>query len=126
MRPVDNKTRENIISAKQRNEKRENISLWLGVSVSTVDNVWKRFIKTGSFLPTPYTGRKSTIDAKTDEEIRNTIKEHSDITIEELINKLSLPLTVSGLFRKLRRMGLSYKKNALPVKSAANGCTGKT
>ena len=110
MRPIDNKTRENIISAKKRNEKRETISLWLGISISTVDKVWKRFNETGSFLPTPYTGKKSIIDAETDARIRNTIKETPDITLEDLIYELSLPLTISGLFRKLDRMGLSYKK----------------
>ena len=110
MRPIDNKTRENIIFAKQRNEKRETISLWLGISISTVDKVWKRFKETGSFLPTPYTGRKSNIDANTDNQIREMIKRTPDITLEELIYELSLPLTVSGLFRKLDRMGLSYKK----------------
>jgi len=110
MQPIDNKTRENVILAKRRNEKRETISVWLGISISTVDKVWKRFKKTGSFLPTPYNGRKSSIDTETDEAIRNTIKETPDITLEELIEKLSLPLTISGLFRKLERMGLSYKK----------------
>ena len=125
MRPIDNKTRENIISAKQRNEKRETISLWLGISISTVDKVWRRFKVTGSFLPTPYTGKKSIIDTETDARIRNTIKETPDITLEELIYKLSLPLTISGLFRKLGRMGLSYKKNTPPIKPATLRCTGK-
>jgi transposase len=110
MRATDNKTRENIIKAKQRNEKRETIAFWLNVSVSTVDKVWKRFKETGLFLPTPYTGRKDSIDAETDEKIRDAIKAKSDITLEELIEKLSLSLTPSGLSRKLDRMDLSYKK----------------
>ena len=110
MRPTDNKTRENIIKAKQRKEKRETIALWLDVSVSTVDKVWRLFQEKGSFLPTPYTGRKSSIDIETDEKIRATIKENPDITLEELIEELSLPLTPSGLCRKLDRMGLSFKK----------------
>ena len=113
MRPTDNKTRENIILAKQRNEKRETIAFWMNVSVSNVDKVWKRFIDTGSYDPTPYTGRKSSIDALTDENIRAVINETPDITLEELISKLSLPLTVSGLCRKLDRMGFSFKKRQL-------------
>ena len=113
MKPTDNKTRENIILAKQRNEKRETIAFWLNVSVSTVDKVWRRFIDTGSYAPTPYTGRKSSIDALTDENICAAINETPDITLEELIGKLSLPLTTSGLCRKLDRMGFSFKKRQL-------------
>jgi hypothetical protein len=37
MRATDNKTRENIVLAMQRKEKRYNISLWLNVSLSTID-----------------------------------------------------------------------------------------
>ena len=120
MRPVDDKIRENIIAAKKRNEKRETIALWLGVSKSTVDKVWKRFKDTGSFSPTPYTGRKSAISTETDEKIRETIKANPSITLEELIDALSLPLTPSGLFRKLKRMGLSYKKR-LSIHQIVNG-----
>jgi transposase len=110
MQPTENKTRENIIKAKQRKEKRETIAFWLNVSVSTVDKVWRRFKDTGSFLPTPYMGRKNTTSVETDEKIRASIKENPDITLEELIDELSLPLTESGLCRKLDKMGLSYKK----------------
>jgi len=113
MRATDNKTRENIILAKQRNEKRETIAFWMNVSVSTVDKVWRRFVDTGSYMPTPYTGRKSSTDALMDEKICAVINENPDITLEELINKLSLPLTISGLCRKLDRMGFSFKKRQL-------------
>ena len=110
MRPVDNKTRENIIAAKNRSEKRETISLWLGVSISTIDKVWRRFVETGSFLATPYTGRKSNIDTETDGRILEAIRQCPDISLTELIDELSLPLSPSGLFRKLNRVDLSYKK----------------
>jgi transposase len=110
MRPVDEKTRANIIAAKQRNEKRKTIALWFGIDMSTIDRIWRRFKKTGSFSAIPYTGRRSNIDAATDDKIRETIKKYPDITLEELIEELSLPLTISVLFRKLERMNLSYKK----------------
>ena len=110
MRPTDDKTRENIILAKKRGEKREKIAYWLNVSISTVDKVWRRFIETGSYSAIPYLGRKSSLDKETDAKIRATIIEFPDITLEELIEKLSLPLTISGLSKKLNRMGISYKK----------------
>ena len=110
MKPTDDKTRENIILAKQRGEKREKIAYWLNVSISTIDKVWRRFKDTGSYSAIPYQGRKSDITKEMDYKIRATIREIPDITLEKLIEKLSLALTVSGLSRKLDKMGISYKK----------------
>jgi hypothetical protein len=39
VRATDNKTRENIVLAMQHKEKRSSISMWLNVSLSTVDKV---------------------------------------------------------------------------------------
>ncbi len=64
MKPTDDKTRENIIIAKQRGEKRERIAYWLNVSISTIDKIWRRFKETGAYSATPYLGRKSDIDTE--------------------------------------------------------------
>jgi len=37
MRATDDKTRENIVLAMQRKEKRNTIAMWLNVSLSTID-----------------------------------------------------------------------------------------
>lgn len=110
MRPTDDKTRENIILAKKRGEKREKIAYWLNVSISTIDKIWRRFKDTGSYSAIPYQGRKSDISKEMDDKIRAEISEIPDITLEKLIEKLSLTLTVSGLSRRLHKMGISYKK----------------
>ena len=110
MKPTDEKTRENIVLAKQRNEKRQTIALWLNVSISTVDKVWRRYRETGSYLAIPYTGRKSDITAEQDDLVRAKIKETPDITLERINEELKLGLTVSGLWRRMDKMGLSYKK----------------
>ena len=110
VRATDNKTRENIILAMQRKEKRSTIATWLNVSISTIDKVWHKFKKTGTYQPTPYTGRKSTLTEKQETEIRNKIQQTPDITINELIEELSLDLTESGMSRHLKAMGLTFKK----------------
>jgi len=110
VRATDNKTRENIVLAMQRKEKRSNISLWLNVSLSTIDKVWRKFRETGTYLPIPYTGRKSTLTAEQDRQIRAKITETPDITLNELREKLSLDLSESGLSLHLKKMGLSFKK----------------
>lgn len=109
-KPTDNKTRKNILDAKQRGETRKTIAMWLNISISTVDKVWKRFKDTGSIEPIPYKGRKSKITSDQEDNIKATIAEIPDITLDELIEKLSLPLNRSGLSKKIRKMGISFKK----------------
>ena len=110
MKPTEEKTRENIVQAKNRGEKRITIATWLNVSISTVDKVWRKYKETGSYLPEPYPGGKSKITPEQDEQIRKRIAEDTNITLLGLIDELSLNLTEGGLSKRLDRMGLSYKK----------------
>jgi len=110
VKPISNEMRRNIIAAKQRKETVEQIKKWLNVSESTISRIWNKFKKTGTYEPIPYTGRRSDIPPEKDNEIRAKIRERPDITASELIEELSLNLTTSGLYRRLAKMGLSYKK----------------
>ncbi len=110
MQPVSNDKREDIIAAKQRQEPVKSIKRWFNVSDSTISRIWNKYLKTGSFLPIQYTGRKSDITPEQDEQIRLKIQENCDVTIEKLILELQLNITVSGLSRRLDKMGLSLKK----------------
>ncbi len=110
MQPVSNDKRADIISAKQRQEPVKSIKRWFNVSDSTISRIWNKYLKTGSFLPIPYKGRKSDITPQQDEQIRLKIQENCDITIEKIISELQLNITVSGLSRRLEKMGLSFKK----------------
>jgi transposase len=122
MRPTPNADRENIVRAKQRGEKREAIALWFNVSVSTVDKVCRLHREKGTVAPQPYRGRiVKGIDGEK-EEIRKAIEENSDITLEEIIEKLSLRITVSGLWRRISKMGFTFKKNIIPRRAEARGC----
>jgi len=110
MQPVSNDKRADIIAAKERKESVNSIKKWFNVSDSTISRIWNKYLKTGSFMPIAYTGRKSDITPEQDEQIRLKIKENCDITIEKLIGELQLEITVSGLSRRLEKMGLSFKK----------------
>ena len=110
MKPISNDMRANIVAAKQREETVEQIKKWLNVSDSTISRIWNKFLKTGSYKPIPYTGRKSDISPEKDEEIRAKILETPDITADELIAELSLGLTTSGVYRHLAKMDLTFKK----------------
>ena len=110
MQPVSNDKRASIIAAKERGESAEAIMTWFNVSRSTVGRMWRKYKKTGSYFPVPYTGRRSDVTPETDEQIKAKIKETPDITLEQLLAELPINLTVSGLSKRLSRMGLSYKK----------------
>ena len=66
--------------------------------------------ETESIQPKARLGRKSSIDAATITRIQNAVKQQPDITLEELIDELDLPIKRSRLSVILIRMGLRFKK----------------
>jgi len=109
MKPISNEKRELLIAAKQRGEKEEDIAKWLDISKGSVGTIWRLFRKTGSFLPTAYTGRPSIITQEKTDEIQATVKKNPDITLSELIERLTLPIQKSQLSRLLISLGYTYK-----------------
>lgn len=110
MKPIGHEKRAAIIAAKQRGESEKDIIKWLNVSRSAITKIWNNYQKTNSYEPKPYAGRKSEIDDETSEKIIREISTNPDITHRELIEKLSLPLTESGLSRWLKKINLTYKE----------------
>lgn len=110
MKPTSQEKREQIVSAKQRGEKTENIILWVKVSKSTIDKVWRRYRETGNAASKPYKGSTSKITAEIEHQIRSEIDKNNDITLEELIEELELPIKKSQLSRLLISWNISYKK----------------
>ena len=110
MRATSEEKRQQIIEAKLRGEKVNIIILWTKVSKSTIDKVWKRYNETGSGRAIPYTGRKSKITPEIEHKIRAKIAERSDITLEELIEDLDLPIKKSQLSKLTIAWGLPFKK----------------
>jgi transposase len=117
LKPISNDKRLNIIEAKQRKESVENIIKWFNVSASSISRIWNKYLKTGDYSAIPYTGRKSDISKEKEDEIREYIRNHNDATLEEMIEALSINLTVSGLSRHLDKMDLSYKKRRSTLKT---------
>jgi transposase len=117
MKPISNEKRELIIEAKQRGEKERAIATWLKISKRSVGTIWKLFKDTSGFQPTKYTGRKSRLGDEKIDEIRLTVNENPDITLNELIEQLSLPIKKSQLSKLLIKLGFSYKKRLFTRKS---------
>ena len=113
MRAITCEKRELLIAAKKRGEKEEDISKWLEISVRSVSRIWKLYNETESIQPMKRLGRKSSIDEAKLEEIRSAVKKQPDLTLEELIDELELPIKKSRLAVILDQMSLSYKKNII-------------
>jgi len=116
MKPIPQEIREAIVSAKARGESADTISLWLKVSKKSVYSIVRLHKETNSVAPKPYLGKASRLTCEDIEAIRRTIQEKSDITLEELIEKLNLPIKKSRLSLLLISLKLSFKKRRFSQK----------
>ena len=121
MRAISDEKREMLVEAKLRGEKEAVIALWLKISKASVGTIWRNYRRRGSVSPIKNTGRPSRLSAEDTEAICQAVRHTPDITLSELIEKLSLPIKKSQLSRLLIRLGFRYKKNAAPKKPAEGG-----
>ena len=110
MRAISNEKRGLIIAAKARGEKEEAIALWLDVSKRSVATIWKLYRTKGDILPTKNAGRPPRLNKADIDRISSEVDHTPDITINELIEKLSLPIKKSQVSRLLIRLDLTFKK----------------
>jgi transposase len=111
---VSNEKRNDIIFHKQSGKENPVIAEFMRVCVRTVERVWSDFQATGkSETKVQNCGRKSVITAKQQGKIIAQIKETPDITLLELIEKFTLPITEGGLSKYLKKLGYSFKKRQL-------------
>jgi transposase len=73
--------------------------------------------ETNSIQPTKPSGRKSSLDEAKIEELRSVVKRQPDLTLEELIDVMELPIKKSRLAVILDGRGLSFKKRRYTQKS---------
>lgn len=125
MKPIANENRKLIIAAKERGEKPEVIAVWFSVAVSSVYNIIALHKKTNSILPKPFPGRPSRLTEEDLGKIRQAIQEKNDITLEELIEELDLPIKKTRLAEIIKGMNLPFKKNALSKRSTSQRRTRK-
>jgi transposase len=110
-RPITVEEREKIIKHKQNNENEADIARWLFVSESSVTKLWALYRKTGAYLPNyENCGRPSKLSETQIAQIKMEIKKTPDLTLLELIEKFSLPISESGLSRMFKKLGFSFKK----------------
>jgi len=112
--PLSNDLRKRIIEAKLRGETEDKIAREKEVNKSTITKLWALYRETGSYKARPnLNGRKPVLSPQQLEQITIKINEQPDIALQELIDKLNLPICVSALCRTVKnKLGFRYKKNA--------------
>jgi len=71
-------------------------------------------------------GRKPALDEAARQRLRELVRHQPDATLEELRSRLGVPLSLSTLWRTLRKLGLSFKKSPCtpPNKTAPTSSSG--
>lgn len=104
--------RERIIEARKRRVTVAELSKCYGVSERSIYELQALYRATGNIAPRTHTrGRKSSVDAEMLQRIDEAIQKAPDITLEELREKLRLPVRVSRLSQIVReKLGYTDKK----------------
>jgi transposase len=112
---LSNDLRKRIIEAKLRGDTEDKIAAEKEVSKSTVTKLWALYRETGSYeARVNLNGRKPALSRDQIEQIIRKIKEQPDITLQELVDKLNLPVCISALCRIVNnKLGYRFKKNSI-------------
>ena len=111
-KPLSDDLRKRIIDGKLRGDTEDKIASEKEVNKSTVTKLWSKYRSTGSYAPRlTLRGRKPRLSDDQLEQVRQTIVDRPDITLQELIDDFSLPVCVSALSRTVRfKLGFRFKK----------------
>ena len=110
MKPISVDIRRCVVSAKLRKETNPTIIKWLNLGNNTINKIWRQYRDTGSVDPKPYTGRLSKLTEEMKVAVFDLIKQQSDVTLENIIETLKLPIKKSQLSKWLNKVGLTLKK----------------
>ena len=112
-KPLSNDLRKRIIEAKLRGDTEGKIATEKEVNKSTITKLWALYRETGSYEARPNPrGKKPALSTNQLNQITQKINEQPDITLQELIDELRLPVCVSALCRTVNnKLDLRFKKN---------------
>jgi transposase len=113
MRAIPFPTRQRIIHLYERGKNTREISEFLGFCVAAVRRVRQQFKERGTLQPqTHLCGRKTLLTTARQARLQKLVDAQPDATLAELGAGLDRPFRTSTVDLWLRRLGLTYKKNA--------------
>jgi transposase len=108
--------RRKIVEAYERGSRSQaEIADVFGVSLAFVEKLLRQYRETGELEPVRHrAGRHPLLNAAACEQLHHWLDEQSDLTLAELADRLQtqfgLCVSLSGVWRALRRLGLRRKK----------------
>jgi transposase len=114
MRSIPLAVRERIIALYQQGKSTEQIAEYSGYCVAAVRRVRQQYKDRGTLqAQTHRCGRKTLLTPKRKALLRKLVDEQPDATLAELGERMDRPFGSSTVDLWVRKLGLSYKKNAL-------------
>jgi transposase len=115
MRPLGQDLRQRIIAARERGEGAGEVCKRFGVSRKSVERFWNEHRRTGQCLPKKIGGYRPSRLVPHDRRIERWIQAQPDLSLAELqqrcLDQLEISIGITALWHRLRRLGLSFKKN---------------
>ena len=113
MKAIPLPTRQRIIHLYERGKDTREISEYLGFCVAAVRRVRQQFKERGTLQPqTHLCGRKTLLTAARQARLQKLVDAQPDATLAELGSRMDRPFGTSTMDLWLRKLGLTYKKNA--------------
>jgi transposase len=119
MKAIPVPLRERILKLYEQGKSTAEIAAFCGYCVAAVRRVRQHFKARGTVKPqTHLCGRKTLLTAQRKSRLQKLVAEDPDATLAELGTGLDRPFGTSTVDLWLRRLGLSYKKNAARRRAA--------
>jgi len=119
MKSIPMAMRERILKLYEHGKTTVEIAAFSGYCVAAVRRVRQHFKVRGTVKPqTHLCGRKTLLTGQRKTHLRNLVAAQPDATLAELGSRLDRPFGTSTVDLWLRRLGLSYKKNAARRRAA--------
>jgi len=113
MKAIPLPTRQRIIHLYEQGKITREISEYLGFCVAAVRRVRQQFKERGTLQPqTHLCGRKTLLTAGRKSRLQQLVNAQPDATLAELGSRMDRPFRTSTMDLWLRKLGLTYKKNA--------------
>jgi len=122
--PISNEVRNLIIRARTNGYSVKDIIEIFDVKKTAVYDLFRKHDETGNYEALPNAGgRKPALSPEQLSSITQKICEQPDITLQELIDELNLPVCVSALCRTVNnKLGFCFKKNIARHRAKQRGC----
>jgi transposase len=127
MRAIPVSARERILQLYGQGKSTREIADFFGFCVAAVRRVRQQFRARGTLQPqTHLCGRKTLLDSGRQARLQQLVAAQPDATLAELGARLDRPFGTSTVDLWLRKLGLTYKKNALRRRTKPSGRRRKT